>query len=88
MTDVAPKPTGSVEKLGKMIVDCIRGEGLVRGRKLPVRVVLGIDAMQLVEQKCQQQLQLLSEWEEVSMSTNLEGVTEVPPAVLGFASII
>jgi NAD(P)-dependent dehydrogenase (short-subunit alcohol dehydrogenase family) len=56
---------GDVDKCAKVIVDVLTREG---GRAVPLRLVTGTDALDVVRQKCSQTLQLLSDWESVSMS--------------------
>ncbi|KAK0651040.1 hypothetical protein B0T16DRAFT_367043 [Cercophora newfieldiana] len=69
---IPPSP-GDVNKLPQAIIDVVKGEGLAAGRPFPVRVVLGPDALDLVRQKCSEQLQLLDAWEDVSLSVMYEG---------------
>ena len=45
--------------------------------ELPVRVVLGSDAVAVVRQKCQEQLKLLDEFEEVGKSSDREGAEKL-----------
>lgn len=70
MTEVVPHVPGDKEKLPTAVIDVITGEGMAKGRKWPVRVALGPDAVAVVRQKCEEQLELLKEWEDVSGSTS------------------
>lgn len=64
---------GDLSKGAKGIVDVVKGEGVVEGRKWAVRVVLGSDAHVAVGQKVREVGGLLEEWKEVSWSTDAEG---------------
>lgn len=65
---IVPNIPGDVAKLANTIVDLIGSEG--SAKKLPVRVVLGSDALALVKQKCKEQLDLVEEFKEVSLRTD------------------
>ena len=67
-TEIAPNRPGDVDKLSRAVIDVIKGEGLAKGRKWPVRVVLGPDAKAIIRQKCREQLELCEEWEDVADS--------------------
>ncbi|KAK0625894.1 hypothetical protein B0T14DRAFT_411945, partial [Immersiella caudata] len=68
-----PPSQGDVNKLPQAIVGVIKGEGLATGKPFPVRVILGPDALDAIRQKCNEQLQLMDEWEDVSLSVMHEG---------------
>jgi hypothetical protein len=54
-------------------LDVVRQEGLARGKGIPMRLILGPDAVSEVRKKCLDTLDLVKEWEELlSTSTNLE----------------
>ncbi|KAK3693534.1 hypothetical protein B0T22DRAFT_42496 [Podospora appendiculata] len=59
------KQPGSVEKSAELIVDVLTGEGVAAGRPVPVRLVLGEDAVEAVRRKCKETLELLEAWEAV-----------------------
>jgi NAD(P)-dependent dehydrogenase (short-subunit alcohol dehydrogenase family) len=56
---------GDVDKCAKAIVDVLTRAD---GREVPMRLVTGSDAVEVVRKKCNETLQLVSEWEDVSTS--------------------
>jgi transcription initiation factor TFIIIB Brf1 subunit/transcription initiation factor TFIIB len=69
-TELAVDIPGDVKRMARQIVDVVKQEGLARGKRTPVRVILGCDALAIVRQKCEQQLKLAAQWENVSLSTD------------------
>ncbi|KAK0631868.1 hypothetical protein B0T14DRAFT_597431 [Immersiella caudata] len=65
MAAVDGNQPGNVEKCAKAIVDVLTREG---GKKVPVRLVTGSDCVEVVRNKCDETLRLVSEWEDVSSS--------------------
>ncbi|GAB1310051.1 Putative oxidoreductase YusZ [Madurella fahalii] len=65
---------GDVKKCAKVIVDVLTKEGVAKGRKVPVRLVLGSDCVEVVKEKCESTLKLVKEWEDVSVSTMRDDV--------------
>ncbi|KAK4449317.1 putative oxidoreductase YusZ [Podospora aff. communis PSN243] len=65
MAAVDGNQPGDVDKCAKVIVDVLTRKG---GREVPVRLLTGSDAVEVVKGKCNETLQLVSEWEEVSSS--------------------
>jgi NAD(P)-dependent dehydrogenase (short-subunit alcohol dehydrogenase family) len=65
MADVDGNQPGDVDKCAKAIVDVLTRKG---GREVPVRLVTGSDCVEVVKGKCNETLQLVSEWEDVSSS--------------------
>ncbi|KAF4336112.1 3-oxoacyl-(acyl-carrier-) reductase [Fusarium beomiforme] len=89
VSDIAPNVPGDISKLADRIVDCVKVEGISAGRPKPVRVILGSDALRLIEQKCKEQLELASSWEDVSLSTDRDGHDHVASkGMLRFSSIL
>ncbi|EKJ74178.1 hypothetical protein FPSE_05641 [Fusarium pseudograminearum CS3096] len=87
--DIAPSVPGDISKLSERIVDCVKVEGMSAGRDEPVRVILGSDALRLIEQKCKEQLELASTWEDVSLSTDRDGHNHVASkGMLRYSSIL
>jgi hypothetical protein len=87
--DIAPNVPGDITKLSERIVDCVKVEGISTGRPEPVRVILGSDALRLIEQKCREQLELASSWEDVSLSTDRDGHDHVASkGMLRYSSIL
>lgn len=88
-TELAVDIPGSVERMACQIVDVIKQDGLARGKRTPVRVILGCDALAIVRQKCEQQLALAEQWESVSLSTDHDGHGhEVSMRCLEYTSIM
>ncbi|KAK3335356.1 hypothetical protein B0T19DRAFT_406188 [Cercophora scortea] len=63
------KQPGSVEKSAELIVDVLTGEGVGEGRPVPVRLVLGADAVEAVRRKCLETLALVEAWEAVGRAS-------------------
>ncbi|RSM10816.1 hypothetical protein CEP52_003381 [Fusarium oligoseptatum] len=63
-----------VKKGANAIVDVVKGEGLAAGKTWAVRVALGSDGLGLARQRCEEQLKLIGDWEDLSSSTDREGV--------------
>lgn len=61
---------GDVVRGAKVIVDVLTGTGVGEGRDVPVRLVLGTDALDAIRKKCEETLALLREWEDVARSTD------------------
>ncbi|KAB5559599.1 hypothetical protein GE09DRAFT_61442 [Coniochaeta sp. 2T2.1] len=61
---------GDLAKVGPTIVDVVKGEGVAAGKPLPIRVVIGSDSYAHIKQKCEQQLQLLESWKDVTFNTD------------------
>ena len=57
-------------------MDVIRGEGMAKGKQMPIRMPLGSDGLEVVRRKCRETLEVLEEWEEVIRSTDYEGGEE------------
>ncbi|KAM0544802.1 hypothetical protein ACHAPJ_011630 [Fusarium lateritium] len=72
-SDIVPNVPGDINKLSERIVDCVKVEGISAGRPEPVRVILGSDALRLIERKCREQLELANSWEDLSLSTDRDG---------------
>ena len=83
-----PSLPGDIKKLPNVIIDIIKGEGLAQGRPLPVRVALGPDSLDVIRQKCSEQLQLLDAWEDVSLNVTVEGRRETSRWLLDGCSIL
>ena len=64
---------GDVDKCARVIVDVLTGEGVAKGREVPVRLALGSDCVEVVRAKCESTLKQVKEWEHVSVSTMREG---------------
>ncbi len=88
-TEVAPTVPGDTKKVSQAVIDVIKGEGLAKGRKWSVRVCLGPDSAALVRQKCNEQLQLCDEWDDVTGSVVRDDWSgQVSPHLLNMCTMI
>ncbi|QKX53579.1 uncharacterized protein TRUGW13939_00658 [Talaromyces rugulosus] len=53
------------------MIDTLTGSGMAEGKKLPPRLPLGSDSLQVVRAKCQATLKLCDEWEDLIVSTDI-----------------
>jgi len=68
------KQPGDVEKGSRVVVDILTGTGVAKGRKVPVRIVLGNDCVGAIREKMSETESLLKEWEDVFTSTDHDDV--------------
>ena len=73
------KQPGDPAKAMDVVVDLVRGEGMVEGREPPLWLVLGSDAEQNLRDRMTERLQNLDEWADVTRSTTIheEGIVLV-----------
>ena len=64
-----------LSKISHVIIDAVRGEGVFTDRELPVRIVLGQDSLDVIKQKYIEQLQLIKDWEDVTLSVKKEDLS-------------
>ncbi|KUL88319.1 hypothetical protein ZTR_04921 [Talaromyces verruculosus] len=85
--DMVPNDMG---KLTTRIVDCVKGEGLAKGRPWAVRIIMGSDAFSGAQQRLKEDQILLSRWEDMSkMYREGSRYNElVGPKMLKFNSIL
>ncbi|OIW22843.1 NAD(P)-binding protein, partial [Coniochaeta ligniaria NRRL 30616] len=88
-TDPMSFMPGDLTKVGPTIVDIVKGEGVAAGKKWAVHVVIGSDSYAHIKQKCEQELQLLETWKDVSFHTDrAEHSHTVSPQYLKFVSLL
>ncbi|KAF7554058.1 hypothetical protein G7Z17_g3154 [Cylindrodendrum hubeiense] len=88
-TDIGPSIPGDINKLSQRIADCVQGKGLFAGQSWAVRVILGSDALALIQQKCREQLKLANDGEAISLSTDRDGHSHIASqGMLRFTSIL
>jgi NAD(P)-dependent dehydrogenase (short-subunit alcohol dehydrogenase family) len=63
---------GDPQKLASIVVDLVRGEGVVKNKKIPLRIQLGQDAWDQVGEHLRGTLGHMDEWESVIKSTDLD----------------
>ena len=66
------KQVGDTAKACKVAVDVLTKSGCAEGREIPVRLVLGKDAHDVIGEKCRGTLRLLGEWEGVAAKTDFD----------------
>ena len=62
---------GDTRKGAEVILDLVRGDGVAKGKEVPKSLVLGSDCFNAVEGICKAELQALTEWKEVIISTDV-----------------
>ncbi|TKA72032.1 hypothetical protein B0A55_05727 [Friedmanniomyces simplex] len=62
---------GDTRKAVELTVDMVRGEGKAKGRQIPARTWLGIDAYREVKAKCEEDLRILEEWKDAIEATDV-----------------
>lgn len=65
---------GDVVKGARVLVDVLTRTGVAAGREIPMRLVLGRDAMQVIQGKMESTDALLKEWEDIIVSTDHDDV--------------
>ncbi|KAJ2968508.1 hypothetical protein NUW58_g10207 [Xylaria curta] len=65
---------GDVVKGSKIIVDVLTGSGVAAGKEFPMRVILGRDCMNGIQDKIARTEKLIKEWEDVITSTDYDDV--------------
>lgn len=70
--DESGRQPGDPEKFVRVVVDLVRGEGVAKGREVPLRVMLGQDCYEEVKNKYEMLLGGMEEWSDVGLSTDLE----------------
>ena len=72
LEEVDGKQIGDTGKACRVAVDVLTRSGCARGREVPVRLVLGRDAHEVIGEKCRVTLELLKEWEGVATDTDFD----------------
>ena len=65
---------GDCTKLGELIIDLGRGEGVAEGKKLPSALLLGDVAFGFVEKDLNDRMKILQEWKPLLTGTNRPGI--------------
>lgn len=58
----------------KTMIDVLTGEGVAKGLKIPARMPIGGDAVEVVRGRAEEMLGVVRVWESVSGGTDVEGV--------------
>ncbi|KAF5986769.1 ketoreductase [Fusarium bulbicola] len=81
--------TGELDKVAKVMVDIMKGEGIAAEKPWAVSIAIGSDAFDCGEQKCEEQLKVLNEWKDVSYATDRDDHDHITPKeYLEFASML
>ncbi|KAK7414935.1 hypothetical protein QQX98_006260 [Neonectria punicea] len=62
---------GDPKKGVSIILDLVRGDGVGKSKKMPIRLALGPDAYDIIRGKCQETLKILEDWKDVTCSTDI-----------------
>ncbi|KAH8682449.1 hypothetical protein BX600DRAFT_479073 [Xylariales sp. PMI_506] len=65
---------GDVVKGAKVIVDVLTKSGVAEGKDIPMRLLLGTDAIQVVRDKLASTEELIKQWEDISSTTDHDDV--------------
>ena len=66
------KEPGDPKKAVDRMMNVVKGDGLAKGKDLPVRMPLGRDGLKIVQDNCLATLKLCEEWNDVITSTDIE----------------
>lgn len=64
---------GDLGKVGKVVVDVLKREGVTEGKKWVARVPVGSDGWEMAREKVKEMGELLDEWKGVAELTDREG---------------
>lgn len=67
---------GDVKKAAKVIVDVLTQTGVGAGKEIPMRLVLGRDALDVINDKIESTKKVIKEWESVIVSTDHDDVAK------------
>lgn len=62
---------GDPRKASDIVVDAVHGDGVAKGKMLPLRLPLGPDGIDAVRENCKAKLAECDEWEDVVSATSL-----------------
>ncbi|KAM0239562.1 hypothetical protein ACHAP5_008207 [Fusarium lateritium] len=62
---------GDPEKAVARMIELVKGTGFAEGKKVPLRVPLGSDSWSRMKAKCEETLDMCSEWEELARSVDI-----------------
>lgn len=71
------KQPGNPQIAVERILDMVMRKGMMSGvETLPLRVILGSDALDILRQECEETLETIKRFEEFSRSTNFDDIEE------------
>lgn len=79
---------GDLAKAAACMVDVVKREGMADGKPWAVRVAIGSDGVLSAKQRCEEQLELLNIWKDLSCSTDRSGQVVGSKEFLKFNSIL
>jgi short-subunit dehydrogenase len=79
---------GDLGKAATRMVDVMKREGMAAGKPWAVRVAIGSDGMGSAKQRCEEQLELLNSWKELSCSTDRDGQVVGGEEMFKFTSVL
>lgn len=62
---------GDPNRAVEVILDLVRGEGVVHGREVPTTLPLGSEALEMVGNVCKSTMETLEEWRDVIISIDI-----------------
>ncbi|KAI1391046.1 NAD(P)-binding protein [Hypoxylon trugodes] len=65
---------GDVKKGAKVIVDVLTQTGVAQGKEIPIRLILGADALEVIRTKIADTEAIIKEWYDVIVSTDHDDV--------------
>lgn len=63
---------GDPDKAVSIMIDVVKGEGIAEGKPLPARLPIGPDMLQIMKERCANNLEICKEWETIICSTNYD----------------
>lgn len=60
---------GDPRKAKDRVVDMVRSEGMVRGKRIPARFPLGEDGLEIIRKNCSEKTRICDEWEALTSDT-------------------
>ncbi|KAI9147249.1 short-chain oxidoreductase [Paramyrothecium foliicola] len=66
---------GDADKAVARMIELVKGTGVAKDKKVPLRVPLGTDGWSRIKEKCEEMLKICDDWEDVAKSTDLVAET-------------
>ena len=63
---------GNPLKSVRLMIELVKGTGVVVGKRLPTRMPIGPDGFSHIRKKCEDTLKIYNEWESLGKLTDLE----------------
>ncbi|KAI1179070.1 hypothetical protein F4777DRAFT_535458 [Nemania sp. FL0916] len=62
---------GDAMKAVNIMISIVKGTGVASGKEIPLRIPLGTDGWERIKAKCENMLNICSDWEQVAKSTDI-----------------